>query len=184
MKKSFVFGVVAGVSALAIAVPLVAQISSAQSVSSGNASLRSTPSVACVQAMADAEGVRLAAMDAMHQAHKAALQVHSAALQTAAAITDDAQRQEAIGKANEDLRTAMQAARDARGDPKEQRDALQAACGNAGFRGLGVGMGGGFMGMKGPRGMGMHGKGGKMGGMGGGCPFRDSAYPAQTEGQE
>jgi hypothetical protein len=71
---------------------------------------RTPPTQAQVQDMIKRDDTFLQNIDAMTAAHKTAMQAHKAALTAAAAITDDAQREAAVKKANDDLRTAMQAA--------------------------------------------------------------------------
>ena len=156
--SSFTLGAVAGLSAMALAVPFAAQIVGAQTTSapSGERS-RPVPSQACVLALAEQEGTYLSTVDRLIAARKSAMQIHKDALTAASAIADDAQREEAVQKANDDLRAAMEAARKAQGDRKTQMDAVKEACGDSAFRGFGPMMGGmpGF----GGRGMGMQARG-------------------------
>lgn len=145
--KKFTIGAVSGVSALALAFPLFA---SAQSAPSANDAARPVPSQVCVQALAAQESTMIANMDSMTAARKAAMQAHQTALSAAASITDDAQRQDALKKANEDMRAAMKTGMDANKETvKSGMDAVKTACGNGGFH-LSFGMGG----FRGP----MHGK--------------------------
>ncbi len=164
--KPFTIGVAVGMTALTLAVPLIVQVSSAasgQSSSVGGMFRKRempAPSQACVQALAGKDTAMLGTMDAMMAKHKAVMSAHRDALLLAADIQDETQRQAAVKKANEDMRTAMQADRDA-GETETMKAAMEAvktACGTMGF---GRGMMGdkGFMGMKhggrkGP--MGMH----------------------------
>ncbi|MDD4318800.1 MAG: hypothetical protein PHW10_00525 [Candidatus Peribacteraceae bacterium] len=143
--KKFTLGVIAGASSLALAVPLVAQLASAASgVSSNAARTQPIPSQTCVEALADADGTQLSNMDTFFAAHKTALQARKDALTAAATITDDTQRQEAVKKANDDFRTAMESQQDAMASARES---VKTACGNAG--GFGMGFGAGSMGMRG-----------------------------------
>ncbi|MDD5055307.1 MAG: hypothetical protein PHZ00_03490 [Candidatus Peribacteraceae bacterium] len=157
--SSFTLGAVAGLSAMALAVPFAAQIVGAQTTSapSGERSYP-VPTQACALALAEQEGTYLSTVDTLIAAQKTAMQAHKDALTAAATIADDVQREEAIQQANDNLRAAMEAARKAQGDPKTQMDALKTACGDSGFRGFGPMMGGGMMGFGG-RGMGMHDRG-------------------------
>jgi uncharacterized protein with FMN-binding domain len=158
--SSFTLGAVAGLATLALAVPIVAQISSAEtsSASSSSEQSRPVPTQACVLALAGKDGTYLSTIDALIAAEKSAMQIHKDALTAASAMTDDAQRADAVQKANDDLRAAMEAARKAQGDRRTQMDALKTACGDSGFRGFGPMMGGGMSGF-GWRGMGMHERG-------------------------
>ncbi len=135
MKHRFILGVVAGVSSLALVAPLFVQ---AASSSPAEISARPVPSQACLQAVTAAEEAHLSFMDAMFHARKSALQEHKNALAAAAAIADDAERKDAVQKANVALRTAMQ---DAHADLPEAlqdaRDSIRDACDGAGF-GMGL----------------------------------------------
>jgi hypothetical protein len=123
--NKFTLGAVAGMASIALAIPVLAQVAGAQSVTSSVSSAgttqsapfsqgfwhkRTPPTQAQVQDMIKRDDTFLQNIDAMTAAHKTAMQAHKAALTAAAAITDDAQREAAVKKANDDLRTAMQAA--------------------------------------------------------------------------
>ncbi len=161
--KKFTLGVITGVSSLALAVPLLAQISSAatgSSTSAPNVADRPAPSQACVQALSAKDAAFLATIDVRTAAHKTAIQAHKTALDAAAAITDDAARKTAVQKAEEDFHTAMKAGMEQNQD-QTVIEAIRAACGNA----LGIGFGHGPMGKAfGHGGPGMKGHG-PMGGM-------------------
>lgn len=128
MKNKFLLGAIAGASALIVAVPLIAELTSAQG--SGAGSMSSIPSQACVQALVAKDTAVLSTIDAETAARKTALQAHQAALQKAAGLTDDAARQAAVKKANDDLRTAMKNAKQSESDEKRAMDGVKAACGN------------------------------------------------------
>jgi hypothetical protein len=149
MKKS-TLGLIGGASALAVGapllLPLMAYAATASSASSAKTA-RPAPTQACVQAMAAQDADFLAHIDAMIAAQKAATQAHKDALTAAAALTDDAQRQAAVQKANQAFRTAMDAVRK---DDKTAADAVRAACGAAGKGGMMEGMHGPNGKMRGP----------------------------------
>lgn len=161
MNKSFTYGAVAGISSLALAVPFLAQISSAASTGSSAATTtakaaRPAPTQACVVALVAKDDAFLANVDTMIAAQKTATQTHRNALNAAASITDDTQRQAAVKAADEAFRTAMKTAMESHMTvDKTQMEALKTACGNAGMGGgmhfeMGMGMGGpGHGGMKG-----------------------------------
>ncbi len=153
MNKSFTYGAVAGISSLALAVPFLAQISSAASTGSSVAALtskaaRPAPTQACVVALVAKDDAFLSNVDTMIAAQKTATQTHRNALNAAASITDDTQRQAAVKAADEAFRTAMKTAMDSQMTAnKTQMEALKTACGNAGMGGgmhfeMGMGMGG------------------------------------------
>jgi hypothetical protein len=137
MKHKFLLGALAGASALIVGIPLVAQLSSAQSAPSAGGASSSVPSQACVEALVARDDAFLATIDADTAARKSAIQAHEAALKAAAAITDDAQREAAVQKANVDLRTALQNAKQAEGNEKTVMDNVKSACGD--IQGLGFG---------------------------------------------
>ncbi|MDD5751244.1 MAG: hypothetical protein PHS73_01865 [Candidatus Peribacteraceae bacterium] len=124
MKYKFILGIVAGVSSLALAVPLLVQAAPSDRPESP-----SVPSQECVQAMADGTEARLASMDAMLQARKSALQTHKTALAAAAAIADDTARKDALQKAHEDFRASQKQAHDQLpAAVQEAMDAVRTAC--------------------------------------------------------
>ncbi|MDB4978086.1 MAG: hypothetical protein JWM56_272 [Candidatus Peribacteria bacterium] len=131
--NKFTLGVVAGVSSLVIAVPIVVQVAGAASGSSASSKITMTktvPSQACVQALVKKDDLFLANLDTVTAARKAATQAHKTALTAAAAITDDTQRQAAVQKAESDFRTAMQAVMVTKStDAQTIMDAVKTACG-------------------------------------------------------
>lgn len=131
--KTFTKGFAAGASALAVAVPLMAQMALAASgdeTSSGasDAANRSVPSQACTEAMADLASAHLDVFDEMSAQRKAKMQAHRDALVAAASIADDEQRREALRPAREDMRP------DEKPEPPAAvaaaMEAVRAACGD------------------------------------------------------
>ena len=142
--KKFTYGVIAGMSSLALAVPLFAQVGSAATNSSAADAVkaRPIPSQACVTALAAQEGTMISKIDSMMASHKTILQAHQTALTAAAGIADDTARQAALQKAHEQMRTAMQAAKPSTDEMTAAKEALQAACGDTmPFHGMGMGLG-------------------------------------------
>jgi len=164
--KKFTTGVIVGISSVAVAIPVLAQLASAasgdtSSAASSFAKTRPVPTQACIEAMAAQDTNFLAHIDATIAAQKAATQAHKDALLAAASITDNTERAAALKKANEDFRTAMKNAMGSQADIKASMDALKAACGNGmGFGGPGMMMFGGPVGseMRGDAGKHMFGK--------------------------
>lgn len=128
MKNKFTLGVVAGMSSLALAVPLFAQVSSAQS-----AATTATPAATSARSimfrhapltqqqvtdMAAKDGLFLSNIDAMVTVQKSAVAARQTALTSAAAISDETQRSAAVEKAQQDMRTAIEAAVTANPDLK------------------------------------------------------------------
>lgn len=123
MKKSFTLGAVSGISALAIAFPVIAQIAGAQSsaamVNAKKPGFTSRPgfhgeraplSQEDVQAMIDQDNAFLLNVDAFVAIQKEAIQNHRIALQAAADIEDETARNEAVKTAHEAMRTFIEAA--------------------------------------------------------------------------
>lgn len=118
MNKTFTFGAVTGITALAVAFPVIAQISSAQTTSSASSTTRSaamarvrTPlTQAQVQTRIDQDAAFLANVDAAVTVQKSATQAHKDALTAAVSMTDDTQRQAAVKAADEAMHTALQSA--------------------------------------------------------------------------
>jgi hypothetical protein len=137
--KKFTLGVITGVSTLAFAVPLLAQVSSAangSSTSAPNAADRPAPSQACVQALSAKDDLFLSTVDAMTASQKTATQAHKAALVAAAAITDDAARKAAVQKAEEDFHTAMKAGMEQNQTAGQAvMEKIRTECGNLGKHG-------------------------------------------------
>ena len=145
--NTFTLGAVAGVLTLALAVPVLAQISSAatssSAVTTGQMKKHPVPTQQQVLDMAARDTAFLKNIDAFVAVQKTVKQAHLTALTAAAAITDDVQRDAAMKKANDDERTAMQAAITANPDLKSM----------TGDRGQGFGGGKGGPGMMGGRGL-------------------------------
>ncbi|HVW66687.1 MAG TPA: hypothetical protein VHA78_03055 [Candidatus Peribacteraceae bacterium] len=136
--NKFMLGAVSGLGAVALAIPVLMQVTSAQSVGSSSSSGTTTPATKpipttqCISALAALEGQQISLMDGQEAARKSALQAHVDALNAAASITDDTARQAAIQKANQDLRTAMKASvQQNQTSLQTYRQAVQTACGNA-----------------------------------------------------
>jgi predicted component of type VI protein secretion system len=134
--NKFALGVGTGIVSLAVAIPVIAQVSLAASSDNAAANTsgktRPIPTQACVQALATKEGSALSSMDAMNAARKAALQAHNDALDVAASITDDTARQAALKAANDALREAMKASMESQKDSmKSSMDAIKSACGDS-----------------------------------------------------
>ncbi|MBP9774168.1 MAG: hypothetical protein KBD00_06135 [Candidatus Peribacteraceae bacterium] len=119
MKNKFTLGVIAGMSSLALAVPLFAQVSSAATTTASTPSTTSmrigmfkhTPlTQQQVTDMAAKDGLFLSNIDAMVTVQKSVVATHQSALTAAAAITDETQRMTAVKKAQSDMRTAIDAA--------------------------------------------------------------------------
>lgn len=167
--KSFTKGFAAGATALAVGVPLMAQMAFAASgdaaTSSSAAAIaadtRPLPTQACVQAMADLETAHLAGFDQDSAERKAKMLARRDALVAAAAITDDAQRAEAMKAAHESMKPTEE--RTVPAAIQTAMDAVKTACGDT-------------MMFKG-------GRGGPMGGHHGG-PFMMKMKRAQLEGQD
>lgn len=162
--NKFTLGALAGMSSLAVAVPLMLQGVSAASTSSASipSHVFTPPTQACLAAQVDLEQARIDNFDTMSAQRKTELQKRHDALATVAAITDDTQRADALKK----LRTDGQAARKA--EPTDvpaaittAQAAVKAACGNTMMPAIGDMMGspGSDRGFGGP----MHGGKGPMG---------------------
>lgn len=102
----------------------------------------------CIGALAAMDAAMLSDFDAMAATRKDALEAHKDALTAAAAITDDAKRQEAVRKAHDDMHAATKAFMEShKNDHQAAMDAVKAACGDGGrhrfgmMRGLMMGMG-------------------------------------------
>ncbi|MBP9850265.1 MAG: hypothetical protein KBC47_01080 [Candidatus Peribacteraceae bacterium] len=139
--NKFTLGAVTGATSLLLTVPIFAQMAGAQSVSSAATAATKTrpvPTQTCVLAMADHETAMLNTIDANTAARKSAATAKRDALKAASALTDDTARMEAVKKAQEAFRTAMQSTM----KPHDEvaMAALKAACGDS-FRGMG-GLGG------------------------------------------
>lgn len=127
MKKAFTAGAISGISALALAIPVLAQVGSAQSPSSTAAStapssifskMRAPFTQVDVQAMIERDEAFLANIDAAVTLQKSATQTHRDALAAALTITDEIARREAVQAAHEALRATMVAAIEANPDWK------------------------------------------------------------------
>lgn len=121
MQKHFTLGMVAGMSALVLAVPLVAQVSSAASTGSDAGPMgffqkeRPPLTTETIQAMVDGDAAVLAHIDELTAAFKAATQTKKDALTAALSLPNDAARQTAVQTAMETFHAAMKTAMDAAG---------------------------------------------------------------------
>ncbi len=114
MKKSFTLGAIAGITSFAIAIPILAQVSSAANTSSASSSdnafyERGMHRQPDLQTMIDRDTAFLANVDAMIASLKTATQTRLNALNAAKALTDEAAQRDAVKKANDDFHSAMQA---------------------------------------------------------------------------
>lgn len=108
----FTLGAIAGITTIGLAIPALAQVSSAATSADTIAKhsfVRPIPTQEQVQEMVTRDDAFLQSIDAFVTVQKSATQVHRDALIAAAAITDDTARQEAVEKANTDKRAAMEA---------------------------------------------------------------------------
>ena len=106
--KKFTLGVVAGMTSLAIAVPLVVQISSAATAGSSSSTKTMTRTPPTVSDLIARDNAFLSNVDALITVEKSATQAHLTALMAAQSITDPTQQKAAIQKANQDERTTIQ----------------------------------------------------------------------------
>jgi hypothetical protein len=130
--NKFRLGIITGMSSLVIAVPVIAQVTSAQSSASADVAGEAIPSQACVAAMADLEEAHLAQFDEMNAQRKQGIQTRITALNSAASITDDTARQEALDQMREDMKTQVESMKDSAVSDELQAamDAVKAACGD------------------------------------------------------
>lgn len=151
--KKFTLGAIVGASSLALAVPLIAQMASAQSASGQSWGNKPVPSQACIQALADYEATMLSSFDSLNAQRKTIIQTHHDALVAAAAIVDETQRKDALKTAEQTKRDAMKKLMDGQ-NASDTITAIKNACGNAMPFGKGMmgDMGMGFHGMMGFRG--------------------------------
>jgi hypothetical protein len=130
--NKFTLGAVAGMSSIALAVPLLAQIAGAQSggVSVAAGDDMPVPSQACALALVDMEDYHLAHFDEMMNKQKQTMQKHRDALAAAALIADDTQRQESLKAARAEM-IALKSDTDFDSNETESlRAAVKTACGN------------------------------------------------------
>ncbi len=116
--NKFTLGVIAGLSTLALAVPILAQVTSAAGAPSWLGGDRPAPTIAQVQGMIDRDDGFLKNVDAFVTLQKSTIEAHKNALTAALAITDDTAREAAVKKANDDARAAFEAAISANADLK------------------------------------------------------------------
>jgi len=121
MKHKFTLGIVSGMSILALAVPLLAQVSSAASGEATTETSLFTPPEMRQEKISDRiarDDAFLANVDAMVSILKSATQTHRDALTAAAALTDLTAQKEAVQAADEAYRTTIQDALKANPDLK------------------------------------------------------------------
>lgn len=131
--KSFTKGFAAGATALAVGVPLMAQMAlaaSADQVASeaADAENRPSPSQPCTEAMAHLASAHVDVFDEMSKARKEKMIAHRDALVAAAAITDDAQRAQALKDAHEEMRASKE--KEVPAAVQTAMDEVRAACGD------------------------------------------------------
>ena len=144
MKRPFTLGAVSGIAALALAVPILAQVTGAQTANDATSSTDSstTPknmfwnrpatTEEGIQTMIERDDAFLANADAITTLLKSRTQTHRDALTAAASISDATEREAAVRAANEAFHTSMQEFMEANPD-------LQGAM-HMGFGGKGHGM--------------------------------------------
>lgn len=131
--NKFTLGMVAGMSTLTLAVPVLAQLSlAADETAPANALV---PSQACVEAMVALEDQHLANFDQHIAAQKTRIQERRDALATIADIADDSTREEALKQLRDDLKSSREDMQPS-DEMKAAMDAVRTACGDA-FRGHG-----------------------------------------------
>lgn len=160
--KKFTYGVITGISSLAVAVPLLAGVAGAESDgTSSSAPVTTVPTQACVEAQADLIDVRLSSADEWQAKHQSLMQEHANALHDVAAISDETNRKAALGELRDSMRDQRASGEALPEEVQTAMDAVKDACGNEGF-GMGIG-GGKIMNMRMGRGMhegfGLEGKG-------------------------
>ncbi len=131
--KSFTKGFAAGATALAVGVPLMAQMALAasadQAVSeAANKDDRPSPSQPCTEAMAHLASAHVDVFDEMSKDRKAKLIAHRDALVAAAGIADDTQRAEVLKSAHEAMKPTGE--KEISAAVQTAMDEVKAACGN------------------------------------------------------
>jgi len=131
--KSFTKGFAAGATALAVGVPLMAQMALAasadQAVSeAADTGDRPSPSQPCTEAMAHLASAHVDVFDEMSKDRKAKLIPHRDALVAAAGITDDTKRAEALKSAHEAMKPTEK--KEIPAAIQTAMDEVKAACGN------------------------------------------------------
>ncbi len=131
--NKFTLGVVAGMSSLTLAVPLVAQLSFAETVTDSEGILvnRRTPTQECLLAMVSLEDAHLAHFDEMQTTMKQEMQSRRDGLSTVANISDDTARAEALKQMHEDKRAEFEAKElEIPADVEAAQAAVKEACGD------------------------------------------------------
>lgn len=151
--NKFTLGAVAGMTTLIIAVPVIAQISSAatEDVITFSGEDLPTPTQECLVARVALEEAHLANFDTQTAAHKQQMQAHVNGLKAASQIADEDARNEALKDMREDMHVAMEALHESQPEAiTAAMEGVKEACGDA--FGFGHGM---FMKAIGPMRMGM-----------------------------
>ncbi len=143
--KKFTLGVIAGISTLALAVPAIAQVSSAVSLTGSAAGTMEAPfrnrpplTQQQIQDMITKTDGFLTNIDALTTVQKGAAQTLKTALTAAASIADETERDAAVKKAMQDQHTMMQSTFTAHPELKE---AMHPFGGPKGFGGHRMGRG-------------------------------------------
>jgi hypothetical protein len=131
-KRTRTFATMAGATSLVLSLPLITQMASAATNTAAKMT-QPVPTQVCVQALAERDTAFLSTIDGHIAAQKTATTAHRNALLQAAKITNEAERQEALKKAQEDFQTAMKAAFGTQ-DHAAEMAAMKTACGDS-FRG-------------------------------------------------
>ncbi len=123
--NKFTLGAMTGMASLALAVPILAQVSAAQTTDSGVSAAWTKPphelsaTVENVQEMITRDNAFLSHINEIVSIQKSAKEAHLAALTAAASMTDDTQRADAVRAAHEAERTAMKNAMETNPDLKD-----------------------------------------------------------------
>lgn len=133
--KKLLFRTGIGALAVLLAVPAAIQVAGAQSSEQKSTkSMRSVPTQSCLQAMLAVEDVRLSEFDAMTAKMKQHMQKQREALASAAALSDENARKEAMQKMRQDMKSSMKSAKDQQSSAMQSAmEAAKTACGNAGM---------------------------------------------------
>lgn len=133
--NKFRLGIITGMSSIIIAVPVISQVAGAQSSTASTrttASSHVAPTQACVLAMTTVDELRLKNFDTEMAAHKQQLQTRVSTLKSAAALTDDAAREDALKQMREDMQKSHDTMKDSvNPEIKTAMDAVRKACGDS-----------------------------------------------------
>ncbi len=131
--KSFTKGFAAGATALAVGVPLMAQVALAASAGNEPSAIppgeeRPAPSQPCTEAMAHLASAHVDVFDEMSKVRKEKMIAHRDALVAASQIADDAQRAQALKDAHEAMRPSGD--KEIPAAVQTAMDEVRTACGN------------------------------------------------------